>query len=82
MTQTEYPGDPLTLEQWRSVQDMIASLTAAQASWFSGYFTRLDVGSRVPLPQPASSEIRSGQSLAKLFETGTGHSAELASDAK
>jgi len=67
MTQTEYPGNPLTLERWRSMQDMTASLTAAQASWFSGYFTRLDAGARSTCRSRRLSEVRSGRSLTKYL---------------
>lgn len=48
MTQSEHPGNPLTLEQWRSVQDLTASPTAAQVLWLNGYFTGLDADSRSP----------------------------------
>lgn len=78
MTQSGYPGNPLTLEQWRSVQELSGSLTPTQALWLSGYFTGLDAGLRSPLSRPASSEVHTGRTLNILFGTETGNAAELA----
>lgn len=78
MTQSGYPGNPLTLEQWRSVQELSGSLTPTQALWLSGYFTGLDAGLRSPLSRPASSEVPIGRTLTILFGTETGNAAELA----
>ncbi len=70
MTQTEY-GDRCRMwpHRW----------TAAQASRFSGYFTRLDAGSRPPLPQPASFRSSVRPVTYKIFGPQTGHSTDLAS---
>ncbi|TXH82429.1 MAG: assimilatory sulfite reductase (NADPH) flavoprotein subunit [Rhizobium sp.] len=78
MTQTAQPGDPLTLEQWRALESLTASLTPAQAFWLSGYFTGVDAGLRKPPSQPASTMPGSQRGLTILYGTETGNAVDLA----
>jgi sulfite reductase (NADPH) flavoprotein alpha-component len=72
------PGHPLTLEQWRLVEELTRSLVPTQAQWLSGYFTGLDAGLRPPPPQPASFTAPSSRTLTILYGTETGNAAEVA----
>ena len=76
MNAPESPGNPLTLDQWRQVEELTRSLDPMQMCWLSGYFSGLDAGSRPPRPQPASSV--SARELTILYGTETGNCAELA----
>lgn len=78
MTQIGNPGNPLTLEQWRLVEELTRSLLPPQVLWLSGYFSGLDVGLRSPPPQPASSNAAVHRALTVLYGTETGNAAELA----
>jgi sulfite reductase (NADPH) flavoprotein alpha-component len=78
MTQIGNPGNPLTLEQWRLVEELTLSLLPPQVLWLSGYFSGLDVGLRSPPPQPASSNAAVHRALTVLYGTETGNAAELA----
>ena len=78
MTQIGNPGNPLTLEQWRLVEELTRSLLPAHVLWLSGYFSGLDVGLRSPPPQPASSNAAAHRALTVLYGTETGNAAELA----
>jgi sulfite reductase (NADPH) flavoprotein alpha-component len=85
MVMSDSPGSPLTLEQWKLVQQLGASLTPSQARWLSGYFAGLEAG----LLQPASrvsadvADSRAEASptrrkLTILYGTETGNSTEVA----
>jgi sulfite reductase (NADPH) flavoprotein alpha-component len=78
MTASESPGHPLSLEQWRLVEQLSRSLDAKQALWLSGYFTGLDAGLRHPPSQPASIIAADTRSLTILYGTETGNAADLA----
>ena len=78
MTAPEPSGNPLSLEQWRLVEELTRSLAPMQVRWLSGYFTGLDAGLRLPLPQPVSSVATAARGLTILYGTETGNAAELA----
>ncbi|WP_324742192.1 assimilatory sulfite reductase (NADPH) flavoprotein subunit [Tsuneonella sp. CC-YZS046] len=78
MTAPEPSGNPLSLEQWRLVEELTRSLAPMQVRWLSGYFAGLDAGLRLPLPQPVSSGVAATRGLTILYGTETGNSAELA----
>ena len=78
MTAPEPSGNPLSLEQWRLVEELTRSLAPMQVRWLSGYFTGLDAGLRLPLPQPVSSIATAARGLTILYGTETGNAAELA----
>ena len=77
MTAPERSGNPLSLEQWRLVEELTRSLAPMQVRWLSGYFAGLDAGLRLPLPQPVSSGATAARNLIILYGTETGNSAEL-----
>ena len=87
MTVLDYPGTPLTPEQWKLVRQLGHSLTPEQARWISGYFAGLDAGlSQVaslgaPAPVFAGPSVQAGAShrtLTILYGTETGNSTEVA----
>lgn len=78
MTQIGNPGNPLTLEQWRLVEELTSSLAQAHALWLSGYFSGLGAGLRSPPPQPAPSNALAHRALTVLYGTETGNAAEVA----
>lgn len=78
MSAMELPGNPLTPEQRRQVDELTRSLDPMQALWLSGYFTGLDAGLRQPSLQAASSPAVAQRSLTILYGTETGNSADLA----
>ena len=78
MTAPEPSGNPLSLEQWRLVEELTRSLAPMRVRWLSGYFTGLDAGLRLPLPQPVSSIATAARGLTILYGTETGNAAELA----
>lgn len=78
MTAPELPGNPLTLEQWRRVEELTRSLAPMQVQWLSGYFAGLEAGLRQSQPQPASGPTVAARKLTILYGTETGNAAELA----
>ncbi|MGE4429978.1 MAG: assimilatory sulfite reductase (NADPH) flavoprotein subunit [Sphingobium sp.] len=81
MTAPELPGNPLTLDQWRQVEELTRSLAPMQARWLSGYFAGLEAGLRQALPQPVSGPTAmaaTARKLTILYGTETGNAAELA----
>ncbi|MFC7498487.1 assimilatory sulfite reductase (NADPH) flavoprotein subunit [Enterovirga sp. GCM10030262] len=75
----------LTLDQWRQVEALGATLTPAQARWISGYFAGLDAGmlrgvsveSLAP-PVAAMAPASGGRTLTILCGTETGNATEVA----
>lgn len=78
MTQIGNPVNPPTLGQWWFVKELTRSLLPAQEFWLGGYFSGLDVGLRLPPPQPASSNAATRRAHTVLYGTETGNAAELA----
>jgi sulfite reductase (NADPH) flavoprotein alpha-component len=82
MTVSELPGNALTLEQWRLVDELTRSLGPAEARWLGGYFTGLEAGLRSPpsqagFPVPATPAPRATRKLTILYGTETGNAAEI-----
>ncbi|OYX16695.1 MAG: sulfite reductase [NADPH] flavoprotein, alpha-component [Sphingomonadales bacterium 32-67-7] len=78
MTASELPGTPLTLDQWRRVEDLTLSLAPMQVQWLSGYFAGLAAGLGQSRPQPAPGAMAIARKLTILYGTETGNAAELA----
>jgi sulfite reductase (NADPH) flavoprotein alpha-component len=70
------PGDGLSPEQWRLVQQLSRSLDPAQARWISGYFAGL---AAAPLARAGQAEGGAGgRRLTILYGTETGNAAGIA----
>lgn len=78
MTASELPGTPLTLDQWRRVEDLTLSLAPMQVQWLSGYFAGLAAGLGQSRPHPAPGAMAIARKLTILYGTETGNAAELA----
>jgi sulfite reductase (NADPH) flavoprotein alpha-component len=79
MTRLDPPGQILTLEQSRLVQELSIALAPEQARWLSGYFAGLGSGlASVRQPVEATPIAVSARKLTILYGTETGNAAETA----